>query len=395
MPNERKNAEETKQKGGTGVKIAVFLLIAAFSAAYFALDIWDGEKEPPSEFSAGFNFTYAPNSSFLHAADDGFFHATRDGVRYLSPDGEILMSYSFTVGSPEFSGRGAYLAVVERNGSSVRVFGKSGELYSAVTEHPILNFSLAANGYMSVVTRSLGTAADAYFLTVYNELGASIAFGNITHERRFPVMSEVSLDGRFHAICFIDISGAEHNFYVNLYHLDRADAANHPDGMFASDWANAGKTPGMMRFMDNNRLIVVADSEIITYNFTGGSLEKNSEPLNNVLSAAAFSGTYFALALGAQDDINKPSEPEGTVLIFDPNLRRLGSIATDGDVRGVTAGDGAILAVSGRTLHAVSSGGSALWQRTVTSDVRYAAFLGQPSRIITAGEQEATVYIIR
>ena len=321
--------------------------------------------------------------------EKGFFLASRDGVRFITSDGQKTMNSTYNITSPLLVGKGGIIGVAEENGFALHVFNAGGQLYSVSTEHPILHFSVAENGYSVVITKR----STDYDIIVYNNSGITISYSLFAEANVYPMAADVSNDGRILAVSYLDTTGGEIHSKITFAYISKTEAANFAadNGVFAAVNQNPDRLVGLIRFMKGNVLLAVSDKDVACYEADNGAQRRFSLQLGNKLDAVCLTESdWFALAYGARNP-NLPGAEPGTCAFYDLNGSTLGEYRAAEPVTQLTAGYNAVLVCSERRFTAVSQSGNALWTHDATYDVSQALFMDNTNKLVLAGGTQAEV----
>lgn len=316
----------------------------------------------------------------------GFYFATKDGVSYITDDGRTLMNEAYSMQNPKLFGEGQFAAVAEPSGHFAYVFNPQGLLYYKQFEGQIVNLAINTLGYSSVVTKR----NDKYEAFVYNASGVLISTGVFPETEIIVTSSDVSNDGRIWAISFLDISGAQMNSKITFSYLNKSESAGYTDNIFASINDDSNRYFGIVKFMDENKLVVVADKEIFCVNPSSGSMKALwTFELNNEIDKLCFDTGRIAIAFG-KGLLNKPAEPQGRVVLIDLDMNRLAEYDAGSRVTSLSLGQ-AIIVGCERLFTAVSVKGVVLWEYTAVYDTRAMYFLDSTNKVLLQTGTEATV----
>jgi hypothetical protein len=244
------------------------------------------------------------------------------------------------------------------------VFGPNGRVLSEVFDYPVHTFSVNQNGFLSVILQM----PDGYAVYVFHR--------NITDANRyrryiretinpgiFPVHSEVSPDGRYIVVGFIDVNNRLDSM-IQFAFTYRGDAWGTDYGIFGG-YTFEDQMLLYMRMTADNRLVAVTDAQIAVFTRREErTVEKTvTIPLHNRLEQLAFDEEgRFAVALGS-GSLNAPeAEPLGTVHIYDANGTRTGSYSAGRRVTHLSMGHGMTLVGTDRNFHALNAQGEPVWE---------------------------------
>ena len=319
----------------------------------------------------------------------GFFSATKDGIRFIAGDGSEKMNSAYSMASPKLVGKGGVVGVAEPGGLSLYVFDKTGLLYVARPENPILHFSVAANGYACVVTQT----GNDYDIFVYNDKGLVSLHGFHADTNVYPVAADVSNDGRILAVSYLDTNGAEINSRIVFSYINKSEAAAYAasNGIYGGSEQNPDRLIGVLRFMEGNQLIAVSDKDIVCYEADNGGRRKWSLTLGNMLDAICLTeSNWFAVAYGSRNP-NLPGEEPGLCRFYDLDGSPLGEFNAAGKVTQLSLGFSSAIVGSEHQLTALSQSGNTLWTYAATQDLLQVLFLENTNKVLIAGETQAEV----
>ena len=382
------------KKGILLVGVLIFGLAALVQFTFNLVNI-GGEDIRMVNTGHGVTYAFDANPSFYSNGSRNFYFALRTGIRLVpSGGGAYRWQESFSFTRPHMAARGDVVAVGELGqGRKIYVYNADGNMYSVDLNHPVTGFSVNAAGYLSVITQVDG----GFHIRVFNQHNNSSHMWewrsyHVNYPLRFPVAAELSGDGRYIAIAYWNADGTQLATDVQFWETDNREVRFGTDGLFAGEFIEEAFIA--MRFMANNRLLLITDSRIMLYSVSISGVEEVwSKPLYNRIDQLAFYGNNrFAFAAGAplRPD-GRYADPLGTVNIFDLNGSTgrfyLGRRATH-----LTMGHSAVIVGSDRYFHAISARGTSLWYHRTLHDVRDMIFLDNTDTVLIAGANRAYVW---
>jgi len=317
----------------------------------------------------------------IHATSNGFFLATRDSIRFHNADGTEIFRHVHNAANPVLFGRGDYAAIVEHNGRAINVYNTEGRLYTIPTDMPIASFSLSVQGFAVIIMQS----GSAHYIEFYNNLGVLFYYGRHVEENIVPMLADISHDGRFMAISYLDINDAAMNSFIRFISFDRGGA----DGIFAESLHNPDQIIGEMRFMENGNLIVISDRRIFAVNSADASTIWEF-PVNNRISRVAFSDNWFAVAYGS-GLLNRNGYAPGTVIGYNAFGTRLFAYAAPGVADSLASCGNNLIVGMGGHFTALSQAGQTLWQLTLPNNVLSLSMLGNTNTVAAFTPTQTTI----
>ena len=382
------------KKGMLVIGVLIFGL-AALAQFTFNLIGVGAEDMRMVDTGHGVSYAFDANPSFYSNNSRFFYFATRTGIRYVpSGSGSGGWQETFSLTRPHIAARGDIVAVGEiERGRIVYVYNSSGYMYSVALDHPLMGFSVNATGYLSVITQVDG----GYYIHVYNQQHnvdyvMQRRSYHVDFPMHFPVSAEISEDGQYLAIAYLNLSGRNLATELEFLHIGTQEARFGTDSLFAGK--DLDEAFVAMRFMANNQLLLITDTQIRLLSIQDNTFQEVwAGPLNNRIDQLAFCGNNrFAFASGAPiSPDGRDADPLGTVNIFDLNGQTgrfyLGRRATH-----LSMGHGAVIVGSDRYFHAVSARGTGLWHHFALHDVRDMIFLDNTDTVLIAGANRAYVW---
>jgi len=375
-----------------GILVAGLLLIALAAVAQYTFGIVGvGAQEMHMEQTPHY-ISYAVDSSpsFYSNNSRSFFVTTRTGVRHVTSNGETRMSEQFNLTRPHMAIRGDVVAVGEDEGRAIRLFNASGPMNMVTLDNPAQGFFVNASGDLSVIMAVDG----GYHVHAYSrntgELFFRLTFQHRTNPMRFPVAIEVSENGMYIAVAYLDIYRnleTEIEFYSAEQYVRFGTDALFASNMFANEVLLA------MRFVSNTQILIITDRRITMQSISGNIVQSDwTIPLYNRIDQIAFDGGRFAIATGASTyPDGRNAEPVGTINIFDTN-GLTGTFYLGRRVTHLSMGHNAVIVGADRYFRAINSRGASLWQHTTAHDVRDMIFLDNTNTVLIAGPTQARVW---
>jgi len=374
------------------VVIGVLLIVLAAVAQYTFGLVGVGAQDLRME-QTGVYVTYALDSSpsFYSSGSRSFFVTTRTGIRHVTSGGDVRMSEQFSLTRPHMATRGDVVAVGEDDGRAIRIFNSNGPMNMVSLDNPALGFFVNAGGDLSVIMAVDGGYHVHAYSRYTSERFFRLNFQQRDNPMRFPVAIEVSENGRYLAVAYL-------NIYRQLttevqFFIAEQDVRFGTEALFAGD-EFPGEVFITMRFVSDNQFLLITDMRVSMYTISGNVVNEDwTEPLYNRIDQLAFcTSGRFSFVTGAplrQD--GRDADPVGTVNIYDTSGLTgrfyLGRRATH-----LSMGHNAVIVGADRYFRAVNARGASLWQHTAGHDVRDIIFLDNTNTVLIAGTTRADVW---
>ena len=390
-------------ESSTARKVIVALSIAAvllLVQMYFLPAIGLGQERYlrmiQTEHGVDYDFDASPK--FYSNNSRFYYHVTRDGISMRSSNDLLVWHNSFSFNRPLAVARGDIIAVSEmERGRLIHVFNADGPLFSTSFDDPVLSFNVNAAGFLSVIVQYEG-GYGVYVLNSYQTLSSDPVFtwSVFRHDQDLihPIFAEVSDDGRYIAIAYVDLN-TRVTTTIEFRYINQWDAWGTEMGLFAAEIFDGIVLA--MRFMSGNRLLVMTGDRIICFQVGPARMQLDSlwtNQLENRIDFIEFYGdSHFVLAIGDRlVGTFGEGYPIGTIHIYNMNGARTGSFQTGRRASHLNVGHNAVIAGADRSFTAIDFRGVLLWEFISMVDTRDVIFLDDTSSILVAGPTRANVY---
>lgn len=158
--------------------------------------------------------------SFQYAAvEDAVLKYGTENAGLIREDGSQAWSISYSMQSPALAVCGGTAAIYDKNGTSVVVCGKDGQIGSFSTEMPIVKAKVAEQGVTAAVLEdSTGT-----WIQYYDQEGGVIAsFKTSMDSTGYPLDISLSRDGLLLAVSFLKYESGKPVTDLNFYNFGSA-----------------------------------------------------------------------------------------------------------------------------------------------------------------------------
>ena len=352
----------------------------------------------------GVTYTFDASPSFHSNSSGNFYFSNRSGISMRTSNGDIRFSSSFSFNNPIMVARGDIVAIgEERGGRRIYVFNADGFMYRVDLEDPIMNFSVNEAGFLAVVVQF----PTGHGIRVFNQRSstAPLYSRDIVGQAQtlwFPTSVEVSNNGRYIVVAIVDLY-TTFRTHLQFGYINQVDGLGTGNvyGLFSAETFH-GQLVYDMRFMTDNRLVVVTRDRIICYQINTRSYAVSTQHelwsinLRNDLAQIGFYGNrHFIYVTGDRHLGEVDALPVGSIRIVNTDdgeetgYFNLGRRATH-----LSVGHGAVLIGADRSFHAIDLRGNHLWEHNVLYDVRGrdVIFLDNVDTILVAGANRAEIF---
>lgn len=256
--------------------------------------------------------------SQVHTTSDGIFIANRSYISFIDKNRNEIFRHYYSMINPVITARGSYVAVIENFGHIVHVYNTNGLVYTVDMGHSISSFSLSKNGYIALIAYNMG----GYDIQVHNAHGMPF-YGRHVDSFVSPVAVDISPDGIYIAISYIDINDAIVNSIIKFIHLDSNRLTyENVDGVFAVSMYNPNQIIGKIHFVDNTRLVAISSSRIFMVEPHNNANISWEIKLNNRINSISIENNWFAVAYGSAF-INHLGHEAGSINVYNMHGQKI------------------------------------------------------------------------
>lgn len=191
---------------------------------------------------------------------NGILKYTRDGATYVNHKGKEKWNAAYQIQTPVISVKGNSVAVADKGGNAISVFGKKGLKGEIHTTLPIEKIAVSSQGIVSVILKD-GTT---FRIVCYD------AAGNILVEHKtsplttgYPMDIDISDDGYMLLVSYLMIEDGAITGRVVYYNF--GEAGKGKEDYIVAEEKHAGAVIPTVFFMDDETSVVVSDGDIVLY----------------------------------------------------------------------------------------------------------------------------------
>lgn len=316
-----------------------------------------------------------------------YVECNKDSIKY---NGINKWSQTYTMDSPTMISEGNIIAVGEFNKNNVYVFDEKGLLYDITSEAPISQFVVNQSGHLIVMTEN----SISLYTPYSNPAGAKITSFERETEGVYPICADISNDGDYVAISYLDTTGSQMNSKVLFY----AVGLNGEVEYGADSVVNLSSIHGdnelifNVSYMDNDTLVAISDKKI----FAASNNEKIWEKtLTNKLTALNLNNNKY-IVLGLGDELPGGSQfKSGTAVWYDLKGNQVGSYELGKDIKNITSKANRVLLYAGKTVYGLSLRGNLLWEYLTLGDLKHMELFNDTSNILLVYRNSAKIIDIK
>lgn len=139
-----------------------------------------------------------------------------DGIVCRASDNKLIWNQSFEMATPTLAMCESYLAVYDRGGTSIYIFGEKGPVHKIETATPINSVCIASQGTVAVLMKEDRVS----YVRLYDKKGKELAGGEFYEEKEsFPVDIALSPDAQKLAVDMLDVAEGKVRSTISFYNF--------------------------------------------------------------------------------------------------------------------------------------------------------------------------------
>ncbi|HAG04265.1 MAG TPA: hypothetical protein DCG28_02385 [Lachnospiraceae bacterium] len=391
-----------KRKNGNFIYVIIIAVIVVSALVYVAFKV-KSISELGSEGIVFSNDYSVSSKTDFSVSKDTIFFCTKDGLSVLDKQGNVSWTDTFSLNSPVLLTDGGFAGVADENGHTLSVYNSSGKLYSCSTDGAITTFAVNPKGYSGVIYQN-NTDSD-YILDIYSASGELLTQGRYIIEDGIPTCIDISDDGKYFAVGFINIKNLKPTSGISFFYSDKDSAklADNSDGMFSALNLDTNIIASM-RFMPDNSCIVVTDNYML--NIGGGNAKTYVENWrvdfsSYITAAKIIDNEYIALAFGTSKQLTseekeEEKEKENTVYCYNyRNGKQTCAVTLSAPANELHGSLEAFIVGCDNNYEAYDIRGKKLWSYSALQPVNNISFYNKLTKVIIATTNKLTLYNIK
>ncbi len=287
---------------------------------------------------ATLNYSKPFNSQSFASYKSGLAVAGDSEIKFFTSGGRMTMTRGSDYTDPVIATSDTHALIYDRGSRSFAIYNSFIEVFSGTVEQPISTAFMSDSGAFCIVTeaKSHGSAvhlysADFHKLATYSK-------------NDYVISATLSANGKYLAVLSLDAANGESLVSLNVLRVGQEE--------LYSETKLYGWMPYTAAFTANDRIVLICDKLVLTYDLKGNLKEQYDYP--DRLTDFAVTSTGFALAFSGDGIGGK-----GLLAVFDENGRLRLAKGIDGHIKDLCLGTGyAYLLQSDRVLRVDLSGGS-------------------------------------
>lgn len=185
---------------------------------------------------------------------------TPDGVSLVNRSLETVWSDIYKMQNPMADVRGERAVIADRDGTSMRIYGKDGLEGSVTTSYSIVKARISSNGLVAAILDGGGDT----WINFYASDGSLIAENQTKiDDPGFPLDVAVSDDGQIVMVAYQFVDGGDTTSYVAFYNF--GDVGQNEDDRIVSGYHYEGVVIPQIQYLSNSRSVALRDNGFTLY----------------------------------------------------------------------------------------------------------------------------------
>ncbi|MCM1144156.1 MAG: DUF5711 family protein [Blautia sp.] len=239
--------------------VLIFVLVAAVAAAFVIQ--WKNKIYVDSVVLSSTEIAL-PQSGRTVTFSGHLLTYSKDGASCIDTKGVAVWNETFEMQNPMIDICQDVVAIGDYNGRTLYVMNTGSVLGEIVTNKPIRNFCVAANGVVAVVLDD----SDVTWICLYDTAGEELVrFRTTMKDSGYPFKVAISPNGRLICVSYLFVDSGELKSSVAFYNFGAVGQNNTDHYVSGFDYQDA--IVGYARFLDDKTMFAVSDDRIM---FFGG-----------------------------------------------------------------------------------------------------------------------------
>ena len=274
----------------------------------------------------------------------GILKYTRDGAAFLDNKGKEKWNAAYQIQTPIASVKKNAVAIADKGGNDISVFGKNGLKGEIHTNLPIEKTAVSSQGIVSAILKDGNT----FRIVCYD------AAGNVLVEHKtsptvtgYPMDIDISDNGYMLLVSYLIVEDGVLTGRVAYYNF--GDAGKNKEDYIVTQEVYPNAVIPTVFFMDDQTSVVVSDREIVIYKGKDVPEKLTSVKMTNGMKSVFYNEKSIGVVSNGK---------EGNVLhIFDKKGRSLLTQKFEGEYKNAKISDNLVIMYNGKQCAVFSKGG--------------------------------------
>lgn len=300
----------------------------------------------------------------------------------------------------EFSMEDAYatfsedkIAISDRKGKSLKIYGSKGILYSVNNSMPIISSTVNKNGFSAIISKN----SSFYEIIVFDNMGNNVfTLSNITYKEGIPINIALANDNSALAVSFLKIDSAIMETNIGIYSLNQDDTEH--NSVFGA-FKKINQMTGIIKFLNNDNLLILSEEEFSVISVRAkykDAKEIIKVPLKNKINFISFlGGSGFALGYGQPYSFNEENNVENnTIVVYNYNGSKVGEIKAEKNITNIFANENGIIFCEGRLFKGYSTNTGKIFEYQAIQDIKSMQFFSSKEKAFIVTEDNIKIFKI-
>lgn len=177
-----------------------------------------------------------------------------EGASLVNSKMETIWSNLYEMQNPVADVCGEKAVIADRDGTTIRIFDKTGNIGSVSTSYAIVKVRISANGLVAAIL----DGGDDTWINFYASDGSLIAENQTRiDDPGYPLDVAVSEDGLIMMVTYQFVDGGDTTSYVAFYNF--GDVGQNEDDRIVSGYTYEGVVIPQIQYLDGNRSVALRD----------------------------------------------------------------------------------------------------------------------------------------
>jgi hypothetical protein len=305
------NRKKKSKKRRRAVIIALLLLLLVMGAAYL-ITIYNRNYDSYQILKTT-DVTGANAMGYL-SYGTSVVKYSKDGAVAIDKDGSLLWNGSFEMSDPIGDTCGKYVAIADRDGKSVHIFDRKGEVRSIPTDYDIIKVEVANQGVVAILTDDDG---DGNHIYLYDKDGVQLSdIHTSANDQGYPMDISLSEDGQKLVTSYLSYAGGTLVDNVSFYNFGEV-GQNKTDRFVGGFAFDEGIVVPRVEFVNNDTVCAYTDLGIAVYAMKELPDDIFKVTLEGKIQSILFNGTYVGVVVQADGATTRQ------LLLYDLNGKKV------------------------------------------------------------------------
>ena len=225
-----------------------------------------------------------------------------DGATALDTDGSLLWNSSYEMSDPIADVSGKYVVIADRDGKSIHIFNKKGQIGNITTIYDIIKVEVASQ---QGVVAALMQEENGHRIILYDVDGTELSVISTTANKDgYPLDISLSEDGEKLVTSYLSYSGGNLTNTISFYNFGEV-GKNHTD-RFVGGWSiDDGSIMPRVTFVTNDVVCAYKDNGFILYSMEELPSQASDVVVEDKIKSVLYNDKYVGMVLQKEGTSSK------------------------------------------------------------------------------------------